>query len=47
MPTHEGDTMGLMDTVMEFDEGFRSIYPDIDFVEDSRRNRQRYLRFRK
>jgi hypothetical protein len=37
----------LMDTAMEFNDGFRVIYPDIDFTEDSKRNRQKYLRFQK
>jgi hypothetical protein len=49
MPTRDGDTMKehLMDTAMEFNDGFRVIYPDIDYDIDARIYRRRELRFRR
>lgn len=49
MPTREGDNMDqkMMNTAMEFNDGFRVIYPDIDYDGDVRSYRRRELRFRR
>jgi hypothetical protein len=49
MPIREDDIVNQksMDTAMEFNDGFRVIYPDIDYDGDVRSYRRRELRFRR